>query len=51
MYSGRDYLGAIVADIGSFSSKIGFAGDDYPRASFQTVFYYSNFILLIAYFV
>ena len=29
--------GAIVADIGSFATRIGYAGDDLPRAYFPTV--------------
>ncbi len=39
MYFGKDDIGAIVADIGSYSSRIGFAGDDHPKAYFQTVKY------------
>ena len=30
-------IGAIVADIGSFATRIGYAGDDLPRAYFPTV--------------
>jgi actin-related protein len=37
MYCGGDDIGAIVADIGSFSTRIGFAGDDTPRAYFPSV--------------
>jgi Actin len=33
--------GAIVADIGSYASRIGYAGDDLPRAYFPTVHYTS----------
>lgn len=34
---GADDIGAIVADIGSSAVRIGFAGDDYPRAYFSSV--------------
>jgi hypothetical protein len=37
MYSGTDYLGAVVADIGSHSARIGFAGEDCPRVAMPTV--------------
>ena len=37
MFHSGDELGAIVADIGSGSTRIGFAGDDGPRACFSTV--------------
>jgi actin-related protein len=37
MYTGGDDIGAIVADIGSFSTRIGYAGDDAPRAYFPSV--------------
>ncbi|CAE7714483.1 ARP4 [Symbiodinium microadriaticum] len=32
MYHSKDDIGAIVADIGSTSTRVGFAGDDVPRA-------------------
>jgi hypothetical protein len=35
-YSG-DYVGAVVADLGAYSSKIGWAGDDYPVSYFRSV--------------
>jgi len=38
MYSGGDSLGAIVADAGSYSFRVGYAGDDYPRAFIRTSF-------------
>lgn len=34
-------LGAVVADIGSFASKIGYAGDDTPKAYFPSVIIFS----------
>ena len=37
MYVGGDYLAAVVADLGSHSTRIGFAGEDYPRVSMPTV--------------
>lgn len=37
MYTGGDDVGAIVADIGSYSTRIGFAGEDTPRAYIPTV--------------
>lgn len=36
MFSSGDDVGAIVSDIGSFASRIGYAGDDVPRAYFPT---------------
>ena len=30
-------IGAVVADIGSYSSRIGFAGEDFPRSVIRTV--------------
>eukprot|EP01041_Mallomonas_annulata_P012148 gene12148-25496_t len=37
MYSGSgDDIGAVVADIGSYSTRIGFAGDDFPKAYFPS---------------
>ena len=35
--------GAIVADIGSFATRIGYAGDDLPRAYFPTVSQFSSY--------
>jgi actin-related protein len=37
MYNSGDDIGAIVADIGSFASRVGFAGDDQPKAYLPTV--------------
>ena len=37
MYVGGDYLAAVIADIGSHSTRIGFAGEDYPRFAIPTV--------------
>lgn len=37
MYSSGDDIGAVVADIGTFSTRIGFAGDDTPKAYFPSV--------------
>jgi actin-related protein len=37
MYQGKEDIGAIVADIGSTSARIGFAGDDMPRAYIPSV--------------
>ena len=37
MYHSGDDVGAIVADIGSFSTRIGHAGDDVPAAYFPSV--------------
>jgi len=37
MFTSGDDVGAIVADIGSFTTRVGFAGDDTPRAYFPTV--------------
>ena len=31
-FSGGDKIGVIVAEFGSYTTKIGFAGKDYPRA-------------------
>jgi len=35
-YSG-DYVGAVVADLGYHDTKIGWAGNDYPRSYFRSV--------------
>ena len=32
-----DNINAVVADIGSYASKIGFAGEDFPKAYFRSV--------------
>jgi actin-related protein len=37
VFSTGDSVSAVVADIGSYASKIGFAGEDYPRAYFRSV--------------
>lgn len=37
MYCGGDDVGAIVADIGTSSTRVGFAGEDCPRAYLPTV--------------
>jgi actin-related protein len=34
---GSDYVGAIVAEFGSYATKIGWAGEDIPRAYFRSV--------------
>ena len=36
MYHSGDDIGAIVADFGSYATKVGYAGDDSPKAYFQT---------------
>jgi actin-related protein len=36
-YTSGDSVNAVVADIGSYASKIGFAGEDFPRAYFRSV--------------
>ena len=35
-YSGGDDLGAVVAEIGSYTTKMGYAGEDAPRSIFRT---------------
>lgn len=30
-------MGAVVGDVGSYSCKMGFAGEDFPRAYFPSV--------------
>ena len=35
-YNG-DNVQAVVADLGHYSTKIGWAGDDYPRSYFRSV--------------
>lgn len=37
MFSGGDDIGAIVADLGTTYSRLGFAGDDCPRAFLPSV--------------
>jgi len=34
---GDTSVGAVVADIGSFATKIGWAGDDAPKSYFRSV--------------
>lgn len=56
MFHSGDDIGAIVADIGSVNTRIGFAGEDTPKAFFSTVrgknYFFILFILLIyAYFI
>jgi Actin len=36
-FHGGDAVGAVVVDIGSATTKIGWAGDDYPKAIFRSV--------------
>jgi hypothetical protein len=36
-YTTTDSVNAVVADIGSYATKIGFAGEDYPRSYFRSV--------------
>jgi actin-related protein len=36
-FSGGDAVGAIVADVGQYATKVGFAGEDYPRSYFRSV--------------
>lgn len=45
MYHSGDDIGAIVADIGSFSTRVGFAGEDSPRAYVQSVKHLPNKLL------
>jgi len=35
-YSGGDNFPCVVAEVGSYSTKMGFAGEDYPRSYFQS---------------
>lgn len=37
IFTNSDSVNAIVADIGSYATKIGHAGEDYPRAYFRSV--------------
>jgi len=36
-FTNSDDVGAVVADLGSFATRIGFAGDDAPTAHFPAV--------------
>jgi actin-like protein 6A len=36
MFNSGDDIGAVVADVGSYGTRIGFAGEDSPRANFPT---------------
>jgi hypothetical protein len=36
-FAGGDDIGAVVAEIGHYSTKIGWAGDDAPRSYFPSV--------------
>ena len=44
MYTAGDDVNAIVADIGSYSSRIGFAGEDVPKAYFPSVSKFDPFM-------
>eukprot|EP00903_Cladosiphon_okamuranus_P016631 g15339.t1 len=37
MYCGGDDVGAVVGDVGSYSCKMGFAGEDFPKAYFTSL--------------
>jgi len=37
MFYGGDDIGAIVADIGSQNTRIGFAGEDFPKSLISSV--------------
>lgn len=48
LYDPNDVVQAVVCDIGSYATKIGFAGDDFPKSYFRSV---SNLLLyLLNYF-
>lgn len=36
-YTSNDSVNAIVADVGSYATKIGFAGEDFPKSYFRSV--------------
>jgi len=36
-FYGGEYVGAVVADVGTYATKVGWAGDDYPRSYFRSV--------------
>jgi hypothetical protein len=46
-YNSGDTVNAVVADLGSYATKIGYAGEDYPRSYFRSVCLYSNIIIII----
>ena len=37
LYSSGESVNAVVAEIGAWSTKIGYAGEDYPRSHFRSV--------------
>ena len=46
-YNSGDTVNAVVADLGSYATKIGYAGEDYPRSYFRSVCLYFNIIIII----
>jgi hypothetical protein len=46
-YNSGDTVNAVVADLGSYATKIGYAGEDYPRSYFRSVCLYSNITIII----
>ena len=45
MFHSGDDINAIVADIGTTSCRIGFAGDDTPKSYFPTVSWFTFFVV------
>ena len=47
-FTSGDLVNSVVADIGSYATKIGFAGEDSPRSYFRSVgvLYLFMFVLL-----
>ena len=46
-YTSGDSVNAIVADFGSYASKVGYAGEDYPRSYFRSVSSYTACLVQI----
>ncbi|MGK3751992.1 MAG: hypothetical protein ACI8RD_004296 [Bacillariaceae sp.] len=46
-YNSGDTVNAVVADLGSYATKIGYAGEDYPRSYFRSVRFHFNTIVII----
>lgn len=46
-YHVGDLIHAVVADVGSYSSKLGYAGDDFPKSYFRSVRRHINMVYVL----
>jgi len=47
-FTSGDNLNAIVGDIGQYATKLGYAGEDYPRSYFRSVRLSVSFFVVLA---